>query len=204
MKSGIYAKACRSVKVQQVFPQSVLQYEYVNRELEFKDLDFRLFVAGELEIIKTCGLDRVEKDGRLTLLLQLVYYNGIYEWSALLSLYAALLRKIELRQASWKTVESDIKNLEVPILARSVKKGNFSSSNSGPREKTSFRPVRSDQVWYCNEFNRGNCSQSDGHSGEMYGQKIKLQHICARCWRDDKAKRYHQHGSKACPKVEEN
>jgi hypothetical protein len=161
-------------------------------------------VAGELEIIKAGGLDKVEKDGRLTLLLQIVYYNGIYEWSALLNLYAALLRKIELRQASWKTVENDIKSLEVPILARSVKKGNFSSSNAGPREKTSSRPVRPDQVWYCNDFNRGNCSQSGSHAGEMFGQKVKLHHICARCWRDDRAKRFHQNGSKTCPKVEEN
>jgi hypothetical protein len=61
LKSGIDAKSSDAVRAPQVFPQSVLQYEYVNSDIKFRDLDFRLFVAGELEIIDSALIGEVER-----------------------------------------------------------------------------------------------------------------------------------------------
>ena len=37
----------------QIWPQTNLQYEYVSKGVTFQQLDFKLFVAGELEIISS-------------------------------------------------------------------------------------------------------------------------------------------------------
>ncbi len=50
-KSGIHAKSSDKVKYPQRYPHSSLQFEYVNKSVSFENLDLKLFVAGELEII---------------------------------------------------------------------------------------------------------------------------------------------------------
>ena len=67
-KSGIRTKALDKVKTQLLWPQSALQYEFVNDSVSFKDLDITLFTAGELEIITSKGISEKEKVGRLNLL----------------------------------------------------------------------------------------------------------------------------------------
>jgi hypothetical protein len=67
-KSGIRTKASDQVKTQLVWPQSALQYEFVNDSVSSKDLDITLFTAGELEIITSKGISEKEKVGRLNLL----------------------------------------------------------------------------------------------------------------------------------------
>jgi hypothetical protein len=50
-KSGNYDKPSNEVVKKQLWPQSKLQYEYAGSKMSFEDLEFNLFVAGELEII---------------------------------------------------------------------------------------------------------------------------------------------------------
>jgi hypothetical protein len=69
-KSGIRTKALDKVKTQLLWPQSALQYEFVNDSVSFKDLDITLFTAGELEIITSKGISEKEKVGRLNLLIK--------------------------------------------------------------------------------------------------------------------------------------
>ena len=73
-KSGINAKASDRVKHPQKWPHSHLQFEFVNKQVKYDELDFKLFVAGELEIISDPELSSSERLGRLTLLKKLVYY----------------------------------------------------------------------------------------------------------------------------------
>ena len=47
------AKASDDVVNPQIWPHTVLQYEYINKSVSFQDLDFNLFVAGELEILSS-------------------------------------------------------------------------------------------------------------------------------------------------------
>ena len=57
-KSGINAKASDRVKFPQSWPQAHLQYEYVNKQMTYDELDFKMFIGGELEIISSEGLPR--------------------------------------------------------------------------------------------------------------------------------------------------
>ena len=50
-KSGISVKASDWVKFPQKRPHAHLQHEYVNKQVKFEELDFKLFIAGVLEII---------------------------------------------------------------------------------------------------------------------------------------------------------
>ncbi len=43
------------------------------------ELDFNLFMAGDLELISICT-NEAEKDGRIRLLKTIAYYSKIYEW----------------------------------------------------------------------------------------------------------------------------
>ena len=49
-KSGIKAKSADKVKFPQRWPHAHLQYEYVNKQVSFQDLGFKMFTCGELEI----------------------------------------------------------------------------------------------------------------------------------------------------------
>ena len=51
IKSGMKQTASDFIINPMLWPQSVLQYEFVSKEIKFKELSFNLFVAGELEII---------------------------------------------------------------------------------------------------------------------------------------------------------
>ena len=67
-KSGINAKASDRVNNPQKWPHSHLQFEHVNKQVKFDELNFQLFVAGELEIISKKDLSSTEKSGRIALL----------------------------------------------------------------------------------------------------------------------------------------
>ena len=78
-------KASDKVKHPQIWPHSVLQYEFVSENVKFKDLDLKMFVAGELEILMT----------------KIVYFSSLYDRKRLLQYYAAWLRRIEMGTNSW-------------------------------------------------------------------------------------------------------
>lgn len=66
--SGINAKASDKVRHPQKWPHAHLQYEHVNKQVKYDELDFKLFIAGELEIISEDGISSTERQGRLQLL----------------------------------------------------------------------------------------------------------------------------------------
>ena len=112
-KSGIVSKPTDKVKNPQSFPHNYLQFEYVNKDLKFKQLNFKQLVAGELEIISHFCKNEAEKEGRLKLLQKISYYASVYQWSSILDFYAAWLRQIEIGKKSWK---DDPQVLESAIL----------------------------------------------------------------------------------------
>ncbi|WAR25615.1 hypothetical protein MAR_011319, partial [Mya arenaria] len=69
-KSGIKAKSADKVKHTQKYPHSQLRYEFVTQNIEFENLTFSLFVAGELEIISDLTLTSTERNGRIN------YFEG--------------------------------------------------------------------------------------------------------------------------------
>ena len=60
-------KASDKVKHPHIWPHSVLQYQFVSQVVQLKDLSFKMFVAGELEILMS-KIFKKEFKGRLSLL----------------------------------------------------------------------------------------------------------------------------------------
>ena len=58
-------------------------------------------MAGELEILTTCGISVVEKNGEILLVEQLAYLNRSYEWELLHNIYMAIVCKIKLGRDNW-------------------------------------------------------------------------------------------------------
>lgn len=94
-------KASDKVLYPQVWPQSFLQYEFVSEKTKFENLDMKMFVAGELEIILSRTVTSCECKGRLKLLKKIMYYANVYEWKGLLMYYAAWVRRIEMGLNTW-------------------------------------------------------------------------------------------------------
>ena len=63
-KSRSNAKVSDKVKDPQRWRQAHLQYEFVNKQVKFDHLDFKLFLAGEISIIAADDLSESEKKGR--------------------------------------------------------------------------------------------------------------------------------------------
>ena len=186
-KSGMTKKASDKVLYPQVWPQSFLQYEFVSEKTKFENLDMKMFVAGELEIILSGTVTSCECKGRLKLLKKIMYYANVYEWKGLLMYYAAWVRRIEMGLNTWS---DDSANIETPMLAKHVLKKKA--------DKTSLS--KSDQIWWCADFNNNKCSYSTKtHQKTVKGHMRTVNHICATCWRKDSKQLGHPETSAACP-----
>ena len=95
LRSSMDAKASDVVLNPQLWPHVALQLEFTGKSHTFAELDLRLLVARELEVLSGPSIDAVERAGRLELLKQVVYAEGNLGWGAAKSLYAAVLRKVE-------------------------------------------------------------------------------------------------------------
>lgn len=82
-KSGIFDRPSDEVVKKQFWPQAKLQFEYAGSKVSIEDLEYNLFVAGELEIISSRNIDKVEKNGRIKLLKKIAYYFELYEWNGI-------------------------------------------------------------------------------------------------------------------------
>ena len=91
--------------------------------IPFKNLDLKMFVAGELELLMS-KISKKEFKDRMRFLKKIVYFASMYEWKRLLQYYAAWLRRIEMGLNSWIDNPSVIENamlLNKPIDKKSNK-----------------------------------------------------------------------------------
>lgn len=193
-KSGLVSKIKDKVKRPQHFPHNVLQYEYVSKKVEFKELTFNMFVAGELEIINNFAKSVSEKRGRERLLLKIAYFSTIYKWDTLLDFYAAWLRQIELGKKSWG---DDTQSIEAPILS-----GHFITHDKSRtlQGKSGQRKEVKDSVLFCYKFQRNKCEfQKSPHDAILRGTIRTVHHICATCFQQTGAKLEHPECSPSCP-----
>ena len=59
---GIFHHPSDEVVQKQLWPHSKLQYEYAGSIVKFDELQFNVFVAGELEILSNKKIDEIEKN----------------------------------------------------------------------------------------------------------------------------------------------
>lgn len=200
-KSGISVKSSDKVKFPQSWPHSHLQFEYVNKRVKFDDLDFKLFIAGELEIISEEGISKSERKGRLNLLKKIVYYSSTYDFKGLKSFYAAWLREIELGKKSWS---EDSQQIESAILTKHIRSQKTQFSNKRDfydKKDYSDKKTQSseEKVWFCSAYQRNKCSFRADHMVVIKGKMRLATHICASCWQKDKKKLQHPESSFGCP-----
>ena len=193
-KSGISAKASDKVKTPQKWPHAHLQYEYVNKHVKFDELDFKLFIAGELEIISEEGISKAERSGRISMLKKIVYYSNTYDFKGLKSFYAAWLREIELGKKTWV---DDPQQIESAILSKHLR---WQKSSFLTNKKDSTHKGNNDEkLWFCSLYQRSKCANKASHMVVIKGKMRMAQHICATCWLKDKAKLAHPECSSSCP-----
>jgi hypothetical protein len=188
--SGSFDRPSDEVVKKQFWPQAKLQFEYAGSKVSFEDVEFNLFVAGELEIISSRNIDKVEKNGRIKLLKKIAYYFELYEWKGIKKLYAHIIGKIENGVATWK---HDFSEVETPLLIKYAK----SEQKSKIREKREVK--KEETVFYCSYYQRKKCSHSKSHMSKIKGAERYFQHICATCWRKDQKKMYHPESDEICP-----
>ncbi|XP_053372608.1 uncharacterized G-patch domain protein DDB_G0278987-like isoform X2 [Mercenaria mercenaria] len=196
-KSGIKSKSSDSVTYKQRYPQAHLRFDFVSHNIEFNNLEINLFVAGEIEIISSSKTSKTEKQGRLELLKRLMYLNSVYDFSVIRTLYAAVLREVELGHKKW---DSDFQYVENAVLSRYKAKVKSSENNSKSKSFSSQAGSNeSEKLWFCSKFQRNKCSSNNSHIMAYKGKMRLAKHICATCWQTDHKELNHPECSSACP-----
>ena len=215
MRSGLVRRAPDRVLDPQLWPHTALQGEFYGQNIAFGDLNFRLLVAGELEIVTNTRIDEVERDGRLQFLKQLAYLESAYSLDTIKSIYTAIVSKIEMRLLSWDQWDSEFFKEMQWILARQPSQVSTSkttssnvsnSSGNSSRYKTQrqyrFKPLDPAGTYFCRDYQANVCTSKDTHEAAVRGQVIKVQHFCAKCWQLERVKREHGERSTSCPNYE--
>lgn len=87
--------------------------------MSFENLEFNLFIAGELEIVMSSNTSNAEKRRSFEFTQKLMYLNSAYDYTAIKAVYAAILREIELGHSTWS---DDFQYVESTVLARHNRK----------------------------------------------------------------------------------
>ena len=164
-------KASDQVKHPQIWPHSVLQYEYVSQNILFRNMSLSMYVAGECEILMS-NISRKEFKGRMRLLKKTAYFSSMFEWKRVLQFYAAWVRRIEMGLNSWRDDSSLIENTILFCKSFNKKQNKDDSQKSG-------------QVWWCADFNSNKSPvQSPTHHKKCAGSVTSgppyLSHLLAK------------------------
>ena len=176
VKSGLVARSTDQVRFPQTWPHVALQDDLFNQGVEFKDLDFRLFVAGELEIITSPDISDRERSGRLQLLKQLTYLNGVHQWEILRNIYLSVVRKIELGSLHWGS--GFMHDIQWVLTKHTVTQ----PARPGRTPKTASS-TNDNRNLYCLEYNKGKCTFREGHYSNISGKQEWVKHFCSSCYR---------------------
>jgi len=208
-QSGVNAKGSDIVKNPQIWAHSALAEDHTESATPFAQLSFRLFVAGEMEIVLEADLPQLERRGRLMLIRKMSYLLGSYDWNVILNVYGTVLRKIERGLATWcSDFDSTIYMIlmtggnkpKSQSLSSGQKSAGYAKKLSAPGGKKTF--VDSEKTWYCLEFQHNNCALGSTHQAIRFGKPITVHHICAKCWSRDRKEVPHADTNPICPHFE--
>ena len=198
LQSGVLAKATDIVLYPQDWPHIALQCDKIGGAYTFQELDTKMFVAGELELISREFSPQEERDGRIRLLKQLMYLSKVFDWYVILKFYTLVVSNIEQDNLRWS---SDFEPTISLAISRqgSTKSGQSSKSASkGVSTKKGFtykgRPT------FCKEYQNNTCPFTDDkHWGVVNGERQQVEHICAVCLFRRKEALPHSEASQECP-----
>ena len=189
LKSGMLDKATASISHKEIWPQKNLLEDLADADLEFKQLQFEQFVAGEIRTIEVC-LSSTEIKGRLQLLRRMAYLKVRgNDWNLVITMHAAIVRSIETGENSWSSNFDRFEN----ILNRK-KDPPKDKSNKDKKDKS-----KEPREWYYRAFNRPEgCPEQRSHWARIGNRDRFVQHICAVCLLRDGQKNNHGEGSQDC------
>jgi len=164
----------------------------------FHELDIRLFVTGELELIARYDITPGEHDGRIRLLRQLMYLSKVHEWSIILRLYSEVVSNIERGLLSWASRFDDTLTW---AIARQVSSGRASGKPMGGKPTVQRRNQGGkSRPTYCKDYQSNACNfTEDKHWGTVNGERMLVEHICAACLMKRKDVSAHSESSSDCP-----
>ena len=197
-QSGMLARSTDTVRYPQDWPHIALKSDRIGGAYSFHDLDAKSFMTGELELVTRSFISETEHDGRLQLLKQLMHLSRVYEWATILKLYTEVLSDIEIGLLTWAS------NFE-PTLTWALNKygpGPSKASGKTPAQKGSGGAKSSYKARpnFCKDFQSNSCSFSDEkHWGNVRGERVQVEHICASCLIKRKVTAPHSENSSDCP-----
>lgn len=189
-------KTSNIVKTKLNWPQKQLGFRFIQEPLGFNQLTFDHLIVGEIATIRNT-LDMHEAQHRLRLLERIGYWKlrGA-DWTQVRAFFAAILAGIEAQEFGWDVEYGEFESMIIdkPLASAAVK----------PDKKQSAYKTRSsykNDAWYCKEYNtEEGCQLESGHlvTTPKGDQKPAL-HICAKCLRTNKTKKFHSEVSSECP-----
>ncbi len=207
-KSGKEKKLTSYVKYPQKWPHSHLKFHFVSKDKKYDDLSLAEFCAGYMSILKNCKSSH--KEARIAHLEELMYEATTKSWKCVLNYHAACLLEIERGNLKWgdnfklqglqnTTLYGGPNTFNNNTRSRGFSGNEFQSSSSSSPSSSSLQRNSGERVWFCSNFNRGNCTFTRDHYGQVRGENQLLKHICAKCWLTVRRQSAHHEGSETCP-----
>ena len=194
-KSGKESKLTSYVKFPQKWPHSHLKHHFVAKDKKYDELSLAEFCAGYSSILRKC---KSSKKARIEHLEELMYHATTKPWRHVLNYHAACLLEIERGNLKWGD------NFQLCGVGNMTLYGAGSHSVGSVRrdQNTEIKQHNSgndERVWFCKNFQRGACTFTRDHYGQLMGQNQLLKHICAKCWLTVKKQFPHSEQSESCP-----
>ena len=155
-----------------------------------------MFITGELEIISSESLPKVERMSRLALLKKIIYYSNTYNFKGLKSFHAAWLRQIELGKKTWS---DDSQQIVSAILSKHLRVQKSVQFGGKEEQNVIKKDNKEEKVWFCSQYQRNKCMNRANHMVVVKGKMRLAQHICTTCWQKDRIKLSHLESSSSCP-----
>ena len=192
VRSGMLDRATADIQHKEIWPQKNLMEDYADEEVDFKQIAYEQYIAGEARTIET-STDPSEILGRLRLMRRMAYIRlRGYDWPIVRKMYAAIVRSIEARENTW---ESNFDRFETILYRRTI-------TNSNTNKYSTKQEVNK-KIWFCRDWNKEGCTKNTPHkawfgSGPSAIQRT-VSHVCATCYLKDRSQRDHPETSESCP-----
>ena len=203
--SGMYDKVNQDVLRKMKWAHRSLEYNYRAKGVEFGDLTYNQYIAGESKIIALTD-DESERNGRLRLMNKIAYaMDDTGDWVNCRNYYAAIVVAIEMGEEEWmsnfRRFESKLPRLIV--TSNVITQGRVGGSKKFKVDRRVERVAerkRIPETCFCKDFNRGNCQFEGPHLGKYKDEPmaVTLHHYCAKCLLKNKQKLPHPETSEAC------
>ena len=200
-KSGKEKKLTSYVKYPQKWPHSHLKFHFVSKDKRYDDLSIPEFCAGYMSILQSCKSS--QRKNRIAHLEELMYQATTKPWKCVLNYHAACLLEIERGNLKWGD-NFQLQGLQNTTLYAGQSFTNNSSRNNGGfgSDTGNFSQKNNgsgERVWFCRNYQKGVCTFSRDHYGQLKGENQMLKHICATCWLASKKQSTHPEESEVCP-----